>query len=144
MAIPNTASPTPIVLAVVRGQDGICVARRSQLVGTSRGLWSVVTGYVEAGCDPVAQAWAEVAEELALEPPALSLHRQYPPLTLTSPTSGKVFLIYPFLFECSPGSTVVLNWEHDCVQWVDPSWLDRSDCVPWQADLVRSLLATDT
>jgi ribose 1,5-bisphosphate isomerase len=133
--------PIEVVLAVVRCGDLICVARRSQAVGTSRGQWSVVTGYVEAGIDPVEQAWVEVAEELGLQPPELHLCSQLPAVPLTSTTSGKAFVVYPLLFECSSTSDVVLNWEHDAVEWVEPTRLDQPDCVPWQARLVRSLLA---
>ena len=109
-------------------------------MATSRGLWSVVTGYLEAGVDPEDQAWTELAEELGLRPPELVLRRKLASVPLTSPSSGKAFTVYPFLFDC-PSSGVVLNWEHDAVQWVDPGWLGQPGCVPWQAALVRALLA---
>jgi 8-oxo-dGTP pyrophosphatase MutT (NUDIX family) len=139
-----TASPAPertqIVLAVVRCGDRICLAQRSQSVATSRGLWSVITGYLEPGTEPEEQAWAEVREELGLTAPELSLRRRRPAVPLTSPASGKAFLVHPFLFD-APSTSVVLNWEHDAVQWVDSSWLDRPECVPWQAELVRAVVA---
>jgi 8-oxo-dGTP pyrophosphatase MutT (NUDIX family) len=132
--------PTQIVLVVVRCGDRICVAQRSQSVATSRGLWSVVTGYLEPDTEPERQAWAEVHEELGLTAPELSLRRRLPAVPVTSPASGKAFLVHPFLFE-APSTSVVLNWEHDAVRWVDSSWLDQPECVPWQAELVRAVLA---
>jgi 8-oxo-dGTP pyrophosphatase MutT (NUDIX family) len=132
--------PTQIVLAVVRCGDRICVAKRSHFVATSRGLWSVVTGYLETGTHPEQQAWTELSEELGLDLPDLILRRRLPPVPLTSPARGKAFLVYPFLFD-SRSSKVVLNWEHDAVQWVDPTWLDQPGCVSWQPPLVRALLA---
>jgi 8-oxo-dGTP pyrophosphatase MutT (NUDIX family) len=107
-------------------------------------LWSVVTGYIEAGAEPVAQAWVEVAEELGLGPPELSLCHQLPAVPRTSLASAKAFLVYPFLFECMSIDGVVLNWEHDSVKWVEPAWLDQPECVPWQAPLVRSLLSSSS
>ena len=133
-------SRTEIVLAVVCSGERICVARRSQAVATSRGLWSVVTGYVEASIDPVTQVWAEVIEELGLTPGVLHLMRRLEPVPLSSPTSGKEFLVHPFLFECDSGSNVVLNWEHEEVQWVEPTRLQKPDCVRWQYALVDALL----
>jgi ribose 1,5-bisphosphate isomerase len=133
-------SRTEIVLAVVRCGAQICVARRSQAVATSRGLWSVVTGYVEANVDPVAQAWSEVVEELGLRAPGLRLTCSLQPVPLSSPTSGKEFLVYPFLFECDSAPELVLNWEHDEAQWVEPSRLQAADCVNWQFPLVQALL----
>jgi len=105
----------------------------------------VVTGYVESATDPLGQAWTELEEELGLCPPGIHLVRQLDPVPLTSPSSARNFLVHPFLFECDPTPRLVLNWEHDDVQWVDPSRLDAGDCVTWQFPLVRALLdATGT
>jgi ribose 1,5-bisphosphate isomerase len=132
---------TEIVLAVVRRGDEICLARRSQLVATGRGLWSVITGYLEAGVDPMTQIFSELQEELGLLPPTVTLSAQLPPVPLESSASGKLFLVHPFLFD-SATSELVLNWEHDDVQWIEPSQMASTDCVRWQLPLVESLLQT--
>jgi 8-oxo-dGTP pyrophosphatase MutT (NUDIX family) len=136
-----TPTTTSIVLAVVQCGGQICIARRSVRVGTARGLWSVVTGYLEPDTDPLSQVITELREELGLVPPDVVLVRRLAPVPLTSAASGKQFLVYPFLFECVASEGIVLNWEHDEVQWVDPSWLDSADCVQWQSPLVQALLA---
>ena len=91
--------------------------------------------------DPLSQAWTELAEELGLDAHDILLVRQLDPVPLTSPGSGKQFLVYPFLFESQQVPSLVLNWEHDEAQWADPSRLDSPDCVSWQLPLVRALLA---
>jgi 8-oxo-dGTP pyrophosphatase MutT (NUDIX family) len=133
-------SRTEIVLAVVRCGGQICLARRSQRVATSRGLWSVVTGYVEPETDPLSQAWTELKEELGLCAPSVHLVRSLDPVPLTSPGSGKQFLVYSFLFDSERAQPLVLNWEHDDVQWADASRLGSPDGVAWQLPLVRALL----
>jgi 8-oxo-dGTP diphosphatase len=133
--------PTGIVLAVVQSSDRIFIARRSEQVGTSRGLWSVVMGYVERGVEPADQAWTEIREELGLQPPDVWLVRHGASQTLISPVSAKLFLVYPFLFGCAADCVVTLNWEHTQMAWVHPSRLDDADCVPWQRDVVVTLLA---
>jgi 8-oxo-dGTP pyrophosphatase MutT (NUDIX family) len=109
-------------------------------VATARGLWSVVTGYLERETDPLSQAWTELEEELGLDSSDLCLVRGLEPVPLTSAGSGKHFLVYPFLFESQQLPALVLNWEHEEVQWADPSRLDSPDCVNWQLPLVRALL----
>jgi 8-oxo-dGTP pyrophosphatase MutT (NUDIX family) len=136
-------SKTEIVLAVVCCDGLICLARRSQRVATARGMWSVVTGYVEPDTDPLRQVWTELEEELGLSAPAVHLVRRMDAVPLTSPGSGKQFLVYPFLFECPHGPTLVLNWENDEAQWAEPARLDAPDGVRWQLPLVRALLAAD-
>ena len=110
-------------------------------MATSRGLWSVVTGYLEPEVEPLSQAWVELEEELGLGPNHLTLVRHLEPVPLTSPGSGKQFLVYPFLFESQQVPALVLNWEHDEVQWAEPSRLDAPDSVSWQLPLVLALLA---
>jgi len=135
---------TEIVLAVVQCGAQICLARRSRAVATGQGLWSVVTGFVETDTDPVTQAWTEVDEELGLRSPDVRLARRLEPVNLTNPASGKEFLVYPFLFECNATQALVLNWEHDDVQWAEPSRLESADCVGWQFPLVRALLEPES
>jgi 8-oxo-dGTP pyrophosphatase MutT (NUDIX family) len=135
--------PIGIVLAAVRRGEQLCLVRRSSAVRTSRGAWGVVTGYLEPGVEPEAQAWVELVEELGLEPPALRLVRSLPAVPLTSEASGKRFLVYPFLFE-SASAEVTLNWEHDAVEWAAVYRLAEADCVPWQEALVLALLASET
>jgi 8-oxo-dGTP pyrophosphatase MutT (NUDIX family) len=110
-------------------------------VATSRGLWSVVTGYVEPRTDPLDQVWIELREELGIGAQDIRLVRRLEPVPLTSPGSGKQFLVHAYLFESPQVPSLVLNWEHDEVQWADPSRLDSPDCVSWQLPLVRALLA---
>lgn len=110
-------------------------------MGTSQGLWSVVTGYLEAGVDPLTQAYTELEEELGLRHPALHLVTRLEPQPLSSPSSAKKFLVHPFLFECDSAEKLVLNWEHDEVQWTEPSRLASADSVRWQLPLVQALLS---
>ena len=129
-------------MATLRCGTQICLARRSQQVATSRGMWSVVTGYLEPGVQPLEQAFVELEEELGLRPPRIHLVSRLEPVPLDSPVSAKEFLVHPFLFECDSSEDLVLNWENDEVQWVEPSRLESADCVGWQSPLVRALLAT--
>jgi len=131
---------TEIVLAVVQRGGLICLARRSLEVATARGLWSVVTGYLEPGATPLEQACQELREELGLSSMHVQLVRSLPPVHLMSSASGKRFLVHPFLFESGEGFEVVLNWEHTEHQWVEPARLSGDDCVSWQQQIVLALL----
>ena len=137
----DAACQAEIVLVVLRRSGRICIARRSERVATSRGLWSVVTGYVEPGVTPLAQARQELDEELGLNSVDLRLVRTLAPVPLTSAASGKRFLVHPFLFDSDPNCEVVLNWEHTEQAWVEPARLADPDCVAWQREIVVALLA---
>jgi len=131
---------TEIVLVVLRRGGHICIARRSEVVATGRGLWSVVTGYLESGAEPLAQAVQELEEELGVGSADARLVRTLSPIPLTSNLSGKHFLVHPFLFDGGAECDVVINWEHTEYAWVEPARLAESDCVAWQRDIVAALL----
>jgi 8-oxo-dGTP pyrophosphatase MutT (NUDIX family) len=103
-------------------------------------LWSVVTGYLEPGVDPLTQAQQELDEELGVRSPDVRLVRALVPVPLVSSASGKRFLVHPFLFDGGPECEVMLNWEHTEHAWVEPTRLAESDCVAWQRDIVAALL----
>ena len=66
-------APTEIVLAVVRYASQLCLVRRSAAVGTAQGQWSMITGYLELGIDPLGQVWTELLEELGFDVPLAAL-----------------------------------------------------------------------
>ena len=59
--------PDRTVVAVLMFREGrLCLLRRSHAVGSDRGRWHCVTGFVDSGVDPDAQALIEVREETGL------------------------------------------------------------------------------
>src|SRR5207247_7150059 len=51
---------TPVVSVVLRNRGRILVVRRSEDVGSFRGRWSAISGYLEGGDDPRHSAVREV------------------------------------------------------------------------------------
>ena len=131
---------TEIVLAVVQPDGGICIARRSDQV-RSPGLWSVVRGYVEPGVRPADPAWTEVEEELGLRPTGRVAAAQRPSAGADQPRKRQAIPGLPVLVDSATECEVTLNWVHSEVTWVLSSRLSDPDCVAWQHDIVRSLLA---
>jgi translation initiation factor 2B subunit (eIF-2B alpha/beta/delta family) len=56
----------PVVTAFLRNRGEVLLVRRSDAVGTYRGKWGGVSGYVETE-DPLADAYREIHEETGIE-----------------------------------------------------------------------------
>ena len=110
------------------GRDEILVLRRSGQVGTYRGRWAGVSGYLES--EPLAQARREIAEETGLAPEEATLLKSGEPLAFTDEELGVRWVVHPFLFRVSPDAPVSIDWEHVEARWVRPGALGRYRTVP--------------
>jgi len=109
----------------------ILVLRRSQRVGTYRGKWGAVAGYVEDGETPEQAARKEILEETGIAD--AELVRTGRPYEFLDEGIGVLWVIHPFRFRVK-SREVRLDWEHDEARWIDPAELEGMDTVPHLAD----------
>ncbi len=117
-----------LIRAGAGGGDDVLILRRSARVGTYRGRWAGVSGYVEA--EPVAQARREIVEETGLRPEETTLLKEGKPLAFTDEELDVRWVVHPFLFRASPDASVSIDWEHVEARWVRPEQLSEYETVP--------------
>jgi 8-oxo-dGTP pyrophosphatase MutT (NUDIX family) len=135
----------PEVVTCILEHDGkILLLKRSNLVGTYRGLWGGVAGYVEELEDPYETAIKEVREEAGISLDSLELVRKGDPIELYDIYEGRRYdwIVYPFLFHIESKELVRLDWEHKEFLWVYPSEVKKFDTVPGLDEVVIKLLGT--
>lgn len=133
----------PQVVTCILEHDGkILLLKRSNQVGTYRGLWGGVAGYVEELEDPYDTAFKEIREEVGVDAEAVELIRKGSPLEFSDTYEGKRYdwVVYPFLFHLQSKDLVHLDWEHEEYRWVYPSEVRRLETVPGLDDLIKELL----
>jgi 8-oxo-dGTP pyrophosphatase MutT (NUDIX family) len=124
---------TCFLLRRTAGGDEVLLLRRSQDVGTYRGRWAGVSGYLEAA-SPLAQAYREVEEEAGLMREEISLLQTGEPLEVSDPEAGQRWIVHPFLFEVAPDADVRIDWEHTEARWVRPEEILTFETVPQLAE----------
>lgn len=129
---------TDVVTCFLWRGGRVCLFKRSELVGSARGKWHAVSGYLPAGADPLAHALAEVDQEAALRPPQVVLTHAAPPLVYTDAARRRRWRIHAFLFEVLGGEPQ-LNWEHVAKAWVTPAEMAAYDCVRWLPELYATV-----
>jgi len=107
----------------------LLLLKRSQEVGSYRGQWATVSGYVES-LPPDEQALVELSEEVSLSEADLRLVKKGEPLKVFDRKMGLRWVIHPYLFSVENEDKVCLDWEHDDSVWIDPAELDAYDTVP--------------
>lgn len=127
-------SPTDVVTCFLvrrdRGGIEVFVVRRSERVRTYRGHWGAISGYVEAGINPLDQAYTEMREETRLTRDEFRLVRRGAPLPVRDADHDLSWTVHPFLFETDVPDHVRTDWEAAEARWVDPAELLTLPTVP--------------
>jgi len=118
-----------VVTAFLRSEELILLLRRSSEVGTYKGKWASVSGFLEGNEDPLERAEAEINEEVALTPQDIMLVRSGEPLRVYDEREDIVWIVHPFLFDVTRPS-IRLDWEHSECKWVRQSELVAYETVP--------------
>lgn len=117
-----------VVTVFLRHQGRILLLRRSDRVGTYRGRWAGVSGYLET--EPIEQAYIELREETSLERSDISRLVRGEPLEVFDEEEGMAWRVHPFLADVIDPDKIRLDWESEEMRWVDPSEIARLETVP--------------
>jgi hypothetical protein len=123
-----------VVTCVMRRQGKILLLKRSQKVGTNKGKWAAVSGFIERGESPEETALKEVKEETGITTARLVARGE----ALRIRDGIYLWSIYPFLFEAGD-EEVVLDWEHTECKWVGVDELAGYDTVPGFRKVLEAL-----
>jgi eIF-2B alpha/beta/delta-like uncharacterized protein len=118
-----------VVTSFLEHEGKILILRRSEKVGTYRGRWAGVSGYLEEGEDPLHRALQELREEVGLTSEQVQLLRKGKPLLVPDLEKKVVWKVYPFLFRVK-SDRIQMDWEHRECQWIRPEEIGRYETVP--------------
>lgn len=112
-------------------RDGkIMILRRSERVGTYRGKWAGVSGYIEPGSTPQQQAWTEIREEAGLDRDDVELVQEGETLEVVDSELSRKWIVHPFRFRVLNPEKIRIDWEHTEARWTAPEDIGRHDTVP--------------
>ena len=115
-----------MVTCFLECEGRILILRRSQKVGSFRGRWAGVSGYVDSSADE--QTLIEIEEETGLRAEDVQLVRKGN--VLTAEDEGIRWVVHPYLFRIGKKHKVRLDWEHCESRWIDPEDIDDYQTVP--------------
>ena len=119
-----------VVTCFLEHNGRIMVLRRSERVGTYRGRWAGVSGYIEEGSTPSQQAWTEVKEEAALDREDVELVQEGVPLEVVDAELARKWIVHPFRFRVLRPDKIKIDWEHTEAKWIAPEEMGLHETVP--------------
>jgi 8-oxo-dGTP diphosphatase len=134
-----------VVTCFLEHEGRIMILRRSERVGTYRGKWAGVSGYIDEGRKALEQAWTEVREEAGLDTDDVELVQEGQTLEVVDAVLGRKWIVHPFRFRVLRPEKIRVDWEHTEGKWIVPEDIGRHDTVPklreaWQQVSSPSLL----
>jgi predicted aconitase with swiveling domain/8-oxo-dGTP pyrophosphatase MutT (NUDIX family) len=123
-----------VVTCILRCKGKMLLLKRSQKVGTNKGKWAGVSGFIERGDTPEETALKEVAEETGITAARIEGRGE----VLRIRDGLNIWSIYPFLFDVDDEG-VKLDWEHTESAWIDMGELTGYDTVPGFAKVLEAL-----
>jgi len=127
-----------VVTCFLMRNDKVLIVRRGDEVGTYRGKWSAISGYVENS--PRRQALREVQEETGLGSADLHLLKAGEPVEVVDEKQDIRWMVHPFLFEVDKSASIRLDWENVEARWINPAELTRYETVPKLKEVLQKLL----
>jgi 8-oxo-dGTP diphosphatase len=119
-----------VVTCFLEHNGKIMILRRSDSVGTYRGKWAGVSGYIEEGSTPYRQAWTEIREEAGLDKQAVERVREGEPVEVVDLELGRKWIVHPFRFKALKPDKITTDWEHTEAKWIGPEEIARHETVP--------------
>lgn len=117
-----------VVTSFLESGGEILILRRSEAVGSYRGKWAGVSGYIESRPDE--QALTEIEEETGLTPSDLELLSKGEPLAFEDEGLGVGWVVHPYLFRIRERDKIRIDWEHKETRWIKPEDIDNFPTVP--------------
>lgn len=128
-----------VVTAFLEHEGRILILKRSDKVGSYKGKWAGVSGYVERDEDPMSRALLEIWEELRLTSQEVHLAEKGKLMLIPDEELGVLWIVYPYLFKTEK-PTIKIDWEHDESRWITPSEIDRYETVPMLKQTLKRVI----
>ncbi len=126
-----------VVTCFLESEGKILILLRSDKVGTYRGKWGGVAGFIES--TPDSQAHTEIQEETRLQPSDVILMKTGKTITIEDKNLDREWVVHPYLFHVKNASKLEIDWEHREMKWILPKELDDYDTVPGLKEAYRQV-----
>jgi predicted aconitase with swiveling domain/8-oxo-dGTP pyrophosphatase MutT (NUDIX family) len=124
-----------VVTSIVRSKGRILLLCRSDKVGSYKGLWAGVSGFIEDREGAEDAARRELMEEIAMDRPSFT--RSIEPQMFRD--GETIWCVHPFLVDAKD-PVIKTDWEHRSFEWVSPKDLSAYATVPGLQQVISKLL----
>ncbi|MCL2140676.1 MAG: NUDIX domain-containing protein [Dehalococcoidia bacterium] len=130
-----------VVTCFLMRDEKILILKRSNKVGTFRGKWAALSGFVESY--PQHQALTEIHEETRLEKADIELVKAGIPFEVEDEENSVTWVIHPYLYQVVSQKEICIDEEHFEFEWIEPDALSKYDTVPGLEEALARVTEVD-
>ena len=119
----------PVITVFVKYKEKILLIKRSGKVGTYKGKWHTVAGYLDEVKPVREKVLEELREEIGIVSGIRSI-RIEKSFEVKDRVIGKTWIVHPVLVELEGEPKIKLDWEHTEFRWIKPGNLKNFDTIP--------------
>ncbi len=130
----------PVLTCFVKFEEQILLLKRSERVGTYKGKWHTVAGYIDEPKPIQQKALEELKEELDIHIEDVSSFTSGEPYEFSDQRAKKSWIVHPVLVELNKTPEIKLDWEHTEFRWILPEEVEAYDTVPKLNESLKRVL----
>ncbi|MEM2843117.1 MAG: NUDIX domain-containing protein [Candidatus Bathyarchaeia archaeon] len=128
-----------VVTCFLKSGEKILLVKRSGKVGTYRGKWSGISGYLDEE-NPDKQAFKEIKEEAGLNEGDVELIKKGEALEVLDEAKKVKWIVYPYLFKVKQPEKIRLDWENVDMKWINFEEINFYQTVPKLKEALEKVL----
>ncbi|MBS7655855.1 NUDIX domain-containing protein [Candidatus Bathyarchaeota archaeon] len=128
-----------VVTCFLKSGEKILLVKRSRKVGTYRGKWSGISGYLDEE-NPDKQAFKEIKEEAGLNEGDVELIKKGEALEVLDEAKKVKWIVYPYLFKVKQPEKIRLDWENVDMKWINFEEINFYQTVPKLKEALEKVL----
>ena len=136
----SNSDVAPVITIFIRYGDKILLLRRSGKVGTYKGKWNTVAGYLDEVKPIREKVLEELLEEVGIREDEVSSINFGESYKFVDQLVNRTWIVYPVLVDLKERPEIKLNWEHEEYRWIDPKELKNYDTVPKLEESLKRVL----
>jgi len=125
-----------VVTAFLRNGQRILILKRSEKVGSYKGRWAGISGFIEENETPLEAARREVLEETRIK--EIDFIKQGQAISVLDEEREINWIVHPFLFNTKEQPQ--LDWEHETFKWILPTEITNYKTVPGLKESLEKVL----
>jgi beta-phosphoglucomutase-like phosphatase (HAD superfamily)/8-oxo-dGTP pyrophosphatase MutT (NUDIX family) len=123
----SKSSKAAVVTVFIKYRDKILLLKRSENVGSYKGKWGAVSGFIDKLRYIENEAMEELKEEVGILEKDIAKMRVKKSFEVHDGAIGKTWIVFPVLAELKTKSEIKLDWEHTDFRWIRPDEMKNYD-----------------
>ncbi|MEM3552372.1 MAG: NUDIX domain-containing protein, partial [Candidatus Bathyarchaeia archaeon] len=128
-----------VVTCFLKSGEKILLVKRSEKVGTYKGKWAGISGYLDEE-NPDKQAFKEIKEEAGLNEDDVELIKKGEALEVLDEAKKVKWIVYPYLFKVKQPEKIRLDWENIEMKWINFEEINFYQTVPKLKEALEKVL----